>query len=105
MSQSRKLEPDPKVITLYQYDKREARNIPQSWIKPRCGAKSRECVGASGRDHQGTGFPFDHKYMLLNGNFRIGLLEMSHLRYRALRLFGGVMHGGVADEYRGAFTD
>ena len=31
-------------------------------------------------------------------------LEMSHLRYRALQLFGGVMHGGVADEYRRAFA-
>ena len=30
-------------------------------------------------------------------------LEMSHLRYRALGQFKGVMHGGVADEYRGAF--
>lgn len=31
-------------------------------------------------------------------------VEMSHLGYRALRLFGGVMHGGVANEYRGTFT-
>ena len=31
-------------------------------------------------------------------------VEMSHLGYRALRLFGGIEHGGVAYEYRGAFA-
>lgn len=30
-------------------------------------------------------------------------VEMSHLGYRALRLFGDIEHGGVAYEYRGAF--
>src|SRR3546814_12891603 len=31
-------------------------------------------------------------------------IEMSHLGYGALRLFGGIGHGGVAYEYRGAFA-
>jgi hypothetical protein len=31
-------------------------------------------------------------------------VEMSHLGYCALRLFGGIGHGGVAYEYRGAFS-
>src|SRR3546814_13923806 len=29
---------------------------------------------------------------------------MSHVGYGALRLFGGIGHGGVAYEYRGAFA-